>query len=644
MNELGSTKLTTEMVNMMSNTYNENTQITVSQTLNSFLDEEQKRESALTCAKQELFYAEKAVADSDYKLRNTLNLLKTKKFLNKQSLEVQNRGVNLHSTVANCRENADTLVENISTAATDVQVATRAITRVSADIGAAYNLVSASDMDTDIYHLTQYANDFVRKTALKAEQASLQVTEASADAAEIIARQLDDEMTAVKKNIDGFYDDSNKQVQQLTELEKKEYAAWQAQSNREQMALGKLADANKEQTASIKAFLGANEHLNLALTAHVVNSQQIHVSFTPYQIPFLNQLESDSGEMDLEVKYYATIVPNENKGLFRYHEAEINFQERKSSTYVEVKPAAKPEPTPDQVPDTILPAPYSAPENDTKFIDDAALAELNTLDLSNITDASGDAIEPGRDYVVFLYIELPQAFKKFVNNYSDLISAPGQHFKPADKLILPEQLALKQQETRYEITRQPETDITVEGHDGNQMVMLHGLQRGHKEALKPVTELGDVTLEFTIDHDLPDGVEYRALFLPADSPAVATQSAIAEHLNKTKRPHLNFYFDQEIAEQIPASNYTTGEIVYQQDHFVPQNKVAYHYVFDINDASTDVFADPLQSGKVYYVVILTLVDKDHPAYRQYIAQMTTPTDFWFVIPSFPLDADSSNDD
>ncbi len=631
------------MVNTMSNTFNENTQLTVTETLESFIAEEQKRQSNLSCAKQALFYAEKAVADADFKLRGTLNQLKSKKRLNAAALEVRNQGANLQSSVGNNEQNAKKLVNNIATAAADVQSAALAITRVSADIGAAYNLVSASDFDTDIYHLTKHTNDFVRKTALKAEQASLRVSEASADAAEIIAKQVGDEMGTVKKGIDNFYDDINKQVRDLTELEKAEYQAWQGQSNRERSCLGRLADANKENTASIKAFLEANDQLNYSLTPHVVDSQQIQVSFTPLQVPFLHQLEADAkdedgagkqGDLRAGIRYFVTLVPNEKKLLFRYHEAELNFQERKSSCYVEVKPADKPEPGPGQVPDGILPGPFSSPENANNFVDATPLAQLNSIDLTKVTDSSGEAIVPGKEYVLFLYIELPQSFKKFVNNYNDLLSAPSQRFAPADKLALPGQLTLRQQETRYDITRQAEAKTSDENAGGP---AIHAISKGQVGKHEAITALGDVSLECTIVHDLPDGVEYRALLLPADRPAIASQTALAEKLDKTQRPHLNFYFDQEIAELIPASNYTLGKIVYKNDYLATDDTVGYHYVFDLNDATTDICGDPIESGQVYFVVILALIDGKADNAKQFITQMTAPTDFWFVIPEFPLE-------
>ena len=160
--------------------YNENLQQTVLAVLTDLQKQQQKLASDDQTALFNLYYAQGAEITARDKLNSVIKAYGKAVALDEQGVQNDNLATNLLASATEYEENVAATVTNSAMAASNVQIASKAIAQLAADIGSAFNIVSAADYESDIVTSTARANDFIVETAYSAEDASRMSMEATA--------------------------------------------------------------------------------------------------------------------------------------------------------------------------------------------------------------------------------------------------------------------------------------------------------------------------------------------------------------------------------------------------------------------------------------------------------------------------------
>lgn len=520
-------------------TYNDNLRTTVNTTLGGIDGEEQKRASALTVAHYNLYYAvgdqiraEKKRDDVDVAYEDTWDI-------NHEGVSCSNRATNLLTTATNADENVTATVTNTATSASNVQVAANAVLKVAAGIGSANNIVNASDYDTDIQRMTGYANKLIGETAYQAELTSQMSMESSSDAAQIIAKQVLTEATVTKTWFDDMLVRTDAQLKVLTDTRIADTDALIAANTVQRGTEGALNVANQEHSAVVVSYNTTNDTLNYDLQANtdavdtVTSLTSINLYFEQFVPAFpLPPSPEDGlsktqplilGSSQLNNGYFIGLAKADTAGLFSFDVAETTFNSFQNTRFT---PA-----TPGQWQSIVLRG------------TDAQLTQ----------DVDGNPIEPGIEYVAFLYIVLDHDYKKAINNYADQMSAPSLSFTLA--------------ETLADVAESPRV-------------------------------VGDNNFVFTVTPATGNPTtQYRGIMVPMHS-LCQKDSTHCDPLTSMK-----LWFDLEIAEQVAEVNYQLAQPVKNANGRV----IANTFEFAVDAFSPDNFGQMLEEGKAYIPMVLSIV-------------------------------------
>ena len=432
-------------------TYNENLQTTVINTLTHIDAEEQRRDSENKIAHHNLYHNIGVTLRAKKTLQDVNTVYGQTRTIDIQSVHCSNRANNLLAAATNAHENVATTVTNTTTAATNVRVATHAVLKVAGNIGSANNIVNASDYDTDIQHLTCYANDVIGKTAYHAELVSQLSMQASADAAQITAKDVLAKAKKTKALFDEMRVRTATELQSLTDKRIADTHALVKASTEQRGKEGLVNVAIEELRSVLRSQNTANRALNYHLQVGPpmqvaidpetlvekkmcqIGPEQlttIHVSFEYFVSPFKLQTNSnpqnssmtqdaDNTESKETNKYYIAVAKAGKAKLFHSSIAELTFHNypphHPEARFTEVKPGRE-------------------GQNVVLRENDLDKKDKNKSKKKLLHDIDGDLIEAGKDYVLFLYIELAQSYKRATNNFSDILSAPAEPFSLAQTL------------------------------------------------------------------------------------------------------------------------------------------------------------------------------------------------------------------
>jgi hypothetical protein len=555
------------------NTFDENLRTTVETTLTSIDGEEQKRASELTVAHYDLYYAVGDQIRAEKKL-DDINISYDKTFdISHQGTLCNNRATNLLTTATNADANVTTTVTNTATAASNVQIASNAVLKVAAGIGSANNIVNASDFDTDIQRMTSYANEVTGKTAYQAELTSQMSMQASADTAQIIAKQVLEEATTTKAWFDNMVVRTDAELTNLTDTRIVDTDALIGANTEQRGREGGLYVAKREHSAVTLSYNTANNTLNNDLQVNTYLTDEGSTSVAPkfnlnvtslfainlyfeklvapfpFRLPTVpdaddtgnNALLTAMGSRELDNEYYIGVSKADTAGLFSFDVAETTFNSFGSSRFFKVDPGEwqpvafrdKPAST-----DAITGAPIAAIPANLKL------------------DVDGNDIVAGIEYVSFIYIVIDNLYKKATNNFSDQISAASLSFTLAETLL--------------EVTQQLSADTAK------------------------------TTFQFQIVEatDNPT-VQYRGIMVPMHSLCNADTN------NCDALTSMRLWFDLSIAEQVAEVNYKVAENVTVTDLKEVPNKNVFE--FSVNSLTTDNFGQPLEAKKAYIPMVLSIV-------------------------------------
>lgn len=387
------------------NTYNETLQETVINTLSALSVQQTELESTRIAAEYTLYYAQGAELTARDNLADTRGVVVHSQHINNQSLFNSNQAYNLLTSLTQANTDVAASVTNAATAAANVQIASNAIATLAADIGAALNVSTASLFGDDSYRKIQDANSFVNEVANNSKAIALHAMNGSARTSEIIAAAVLSQGNTVKTKVNAMYAATSAALTKYSDLAISQNQTVSQTSKTGRQAQGAMRNANREAAAITAAYVNANANLNLRLHVHVVSSQNITVSFIGLPSPLPTFTAPPASAIVIPAahpQYYLALVREDAQSMFSVDQAEQLFMQwnRMSAQFCKVIPGDK--------------------------------EHNNSITLS--VDVYGVEIAAGVGYVAFLFIGLAKDYQRFVNNYSDLLSAPSQSFIPATTL------------------------------------------------------------------------------------------------------------------------------------------------------------------------------------------------------------------
>lgn len=388
------------------NTYNENLQQTVVNTLSAMSLQQSSLDSVQTIAEFNLYQAQDADITARDKLAKTQFDISIWQGITEQSLLNENQVFNLLASATEANTDVTSSITNTATAASNVQIASNAISVLASDIGAALNIATASLYDTDVYKRIVNANSFINEVANESKRIAKDAMNTSSYTSEITTTEVLAQTQSLKSQIDNIFKSSQTELDNFFNQAIAENTQISQASQAERQAEGALKDANREVTAINSAYVSANSQLNYGLNVTVVSGAEIEVYFESLPSPFPTFNSTNASAIaipDATPNYYLALLPAQNQATFSLDQAQQLFAQR-------------------------------APGDDTSFI--PVEPQLN-YPVTLVNDVNGNPIAVGSSYVAYLYIELSQAYKQFVSNFSDLLSAPSQSFVPATTLPSP---------------------------------------------------------------------------------------------------------------------------------------------------------------------------------------------------------------
>lgn len=616
------------------NTYNENLQQSVTSTLSAITAEQTKLDSAKTTAEYNLYYAQGAELTARDKLEATTVTSEYYHTVNAQGVTNDSQAINLLASATSANTNVQASVTNVATAASNVQIASNAVALLASDIGAALNIATASLYKTDTYDKILNANSLVNETANDAKAASLTSMETSAATSEIISAEVLTVSTEVKTKIETLLTTTEAQFKSVSEQIVTENATVASTSKTERMAEGTLKDADTGVEAITTTYDNANTELNYGLAVTVADSNDFTVAFDslPENI-FKYPPASGVTIPPKDPKYYLCLVPADKQTLLTTDQAEQLFAQA----------------TPGDAPTDNKARPFAGPfspavANELTTTTTTSTTAKTTADTNSFTDATksvdiyGDPIKAGVQYVVFMYAEIAMPYKQFIGNYADIMTTASQTFVLATDLPLAEKNTTK-----------PKTDP-----DTAAITTIFFQAPG---------------IDIPTDTDQNATLEFRCMFVEhAESPGL---NFLTEKTSLTTK--LPILFDTDIALQVAPSNYLKAKILLQKQSgsdsddtkdkakdkakgkakattttsaasktesddddikascHCPDGEIAQYSVTIPSDA-TDNFGNPIEDGKVYYPIILTVVDGDSSVSDQFVPQLSDSLDSLTLIP------------
>lgn len=581
------------------NTYNDNLQQTVINTLSALATQQAKLDSQNTSAEYNLYYAQGAELTASDKLGDTKKATKYADAVNQQGRLNDYQGVNLLATVTGFNADATNSRANSATAAANIQIASNAIALLASDIGAALNIASASLFNTDTYYRIQEANAYVNEVANEAKALSFKGMEASALTSEIIAGDLLSQTTAVKTKLDQVLTATQGQFDQISALIIAESQALGAASKAERQAEGLLHDAANQLASINEAYQNTNLQLNYNLQVSNSNQTGFTVSFTTLADPHPRFQSAEAGKIKIPAKtgfprYFVALVPEDKKALFSSDQAQQLFAQYGGDSVTESDPETQ--------------RFYQV----TQFSGQTAKQSFNY-----VGDAYGMAIEPGKNYLAYLYIELSMEYKRFIGNFCDILSAPSQVFVPANPLPeIQKRFSFRNSTLQFNAKGKGPTALEYR-------CILVEVSRPYEMNLLVADDGSDIPvkleLQITSAANQDDKVQVHI-----EAPATAQLS--------TQNGNVPIYFDIAIAEQVAPSNFTKaisrsgGANTGQGSETNTADNGIYTYEVNFNQATTDNFGNKLRSNVRYKPYVLALVDSDAGG-----AYLTSLTEFEPII-------------
>jgi hypothetical protein len=590
------------------NTYNENLQSAVVSSLQAQGLDQKTVQSKVNASMFTLYYAEGATITARENLEIALKDMLTAAIVKEVAVDNSNLSNNLLSSATQGSQYAALSNSNTSVAAANVQLAANAVVKLSCDIGSIFSIVSSADFGTEIHMQAKEARQLMDNTAYNAELASQLALEACIESSAVSASTVLDRAKSTNGQMNNLLKVLSTDFDNAAQLVATDNATRAAKSTAEKVAEGDFEDVSADYKASFTAYNSLNRSLNLNLRVpfDTITATGFTVKFRAIKSPF----ERDKAVAYYPVQNYYVIVVKESKQFtFSISAAEYVLMNQ-PKRFVPVTLPAKASPT------------VEVPIDINDFSDDEGSYVLQ--------DSDGDAITTGTNYVVYVMAVYLDEFKRKINVFDDFLSAASRSFVLTNALNAAQGLIVSAPANDNTLTLTFTTDNNPDFKiDYRCMFLLkHSelsvglLSQKSVEAIKADIEiLEEIAEQFdpqidqlearlsqlhqqqVVGNTDASGDDETQLQQELDKAVADRQAAISKVVNETpSASQIGFVFNLDIAEQVPAANYTVAAPAPGQR--TNSNSVSWQVT--IGPATTDNFGNLLLPGKHYIPVVLTM--------------------------------------
>jgi hypothetical protein len=394
------------------NTYNDNLRTNVVSSLSDQETEIVQAKGALDAQEISLYYAQGQRISASEKLGLTLKNYEEQQKIQAAIVNNNDLAINLNDAATQEKKYVDQTVTNVAIAASNVQLAANAIVHLAGDIGNIFGIVNAADYDTQIYHDTEEVKNYMDETAYLAEVSSQTAMETSMKISEVSSNTVLQQSTSTSGQISSLYTNLTGQFNTISQTLAANNVALSDASAAEKKSEGITEDLNTDYYSAMAAYQYNNNELNLGLSVpggKLYRSNTFFtVKFNAYQAPF------PGSTINAVSAYYIMLVKDSSKSTFSLASAD-NL--------------------------TGNPGQFVKIENGPHILDGRKVTNpyefKQQIVITELKDSDGEAIKLGLDYVVFVLVELSDAFKKKINIYEDLLTAPSMTFNLTNELSSP---------------------------------------------------------------------------------------------------------------------------------------------------------------------------------------------------------------
>ena len=636
------------------NSYNENLHSSVLSSLESQEMTKKQLSSQLSNSMFTLYYAEGAEIVAQEKLDATTKMYKEQQHINNVVVKNKNMADNLLLSANQQKTYVTQAVTNMAVCASNIQIASNSIVRLASDIGSIYSIINAADYGTQIYQQALEAYNLINKTAYIAEQNSQYAMEASASISEVSTSVVADGAKLTNTSVNNLLQVTTTDLTATTAVLTADNDTKAKASIATRAAEGAIKCSEVEYDASKKAYNYNNALFNQSLVVEVPKqfdptAGTFSVSFGPYKSPFLPEDRDfgtpNKGLANPVLSYNIIMVKDSRKSFFSASTAELlvgNSSQCKS-----------------------IPASQN-PDAKGKYKSTIAYKELR--------DSDNDPLVLGENYVAFLLIIFTENYKKEINTFDEYLSAPSETFaltytlKSAKNITnsrnasehlseiiftVDKEEAIKSNEIDYRCFFLPYPDDIATNEDLINFeydIETKELEEEIKTVdaeIKSLTEeintlnssAGQTNAEGTKKDKETDQDKQKSLSLKSALADAKEKLRIAnrqltdlnaklkdvkENSPKPVKNSKAFFFNLNLAENIPAGNFTSAS----------HHKAASGQEFSIHIGSTttDNFGNPLVEEKSYIPVVLSFYNGSENSKTKYTNslsdwQNTTPLSY-----------------
>jgi hypothetical protein len=609
------------------NSYNENLHSSVLSSLESQEMTKKQLGTQLNASTFTLYYAEGAEIVAQEKLAATTSMYKEKQIINTEVVKNKNIADNILLSANQQKTYITQSVTNMAVCASNIQIASNSIVRLASDIGSIYSIINAADYGTQIYQQAFEAYNLINKTAYNAEETSQIAMEATASIAAVATATVSDGAKLTNTSVNNLLQVTTADLTAITAILTVDNDTNSKASIATRAAEGAIKCSEVEYEASKKAYVSNNKQFNQNLIVEVAEpfdpaAGTFTVLFDKYKSPFTPE-DRDSSTQNIGLKkpvqsYNIVLVKDSKKSFFSVSTAEDLLNSPSQFKRITV------------LQDTNDKGNYSVP-----------------IAYKEFRDSDNDPVILGENYVAFLLIIFTEGYKKEINTFDEYLSAPSETFtltytlqsvgeikvsrdensaKELSKISfdVPKEEELKANEIDYRCfflpyPDQPLGDIdlnnldydieTLELEEGikaveaeikffNEELEILNTPNQNTDAAKNAK---DQELEKQKSNSLKVAIaDVKAKLVISKSELSALNVQLKEAKKNAPKEVINvnaFFFNLNLAENIPAGNYTSA-----RHH---KGTSGTELVAHIDHTTTDNFGNPLIGDKNYIPVVLS---------------------------------------
>lgn len=306
------------------NSYNENLHSSVLSSLESQEMTKKQLKAQLNASMFTLYYAEGAEIVAQEKLELATKMYTQKQHVNNVVVKNKNMADNLLLSANQQKTYTTQSVTNMAVCASNIQVASNSIVRLASDVGSIFSIINAADYGTQIYQQALEAYNLINKTAYHAEETSQLAMEASTSIAEVATTTIADEAKLTNTSVNNLLQITTADLNAITAIVTADNDTSSQASMATRGAEGAIKCSKVEYEASKKAYNINNKKFNQNLRVHVPKpfdpvKGTFTVSFNYYKSPFSStDKDKDTQNLGLEkpVQNYNIILVKESKKSF----------------------------------------------------------------------------------------------------------------------------------------------------------------------------------------------------------------------------------------------------------------------------------------------------------------------------------------